>query len=155
MGRPTKYKPEYIAQAKNYVALGATDEQLASFFEVAVSTIYQWKLDYPEFSEALRVSKEQYDSLIERSLAERARGYSHPEDKIFCNQGETTVVSTTKHYPPDTTACIFWLKNRQPEKWRDVQERVHHNEQPEIDDLELARKLAFLLQRADDQLTKH
>ena len=154
-GRPSKYKPEFIEQAKNYVALGATDEQLASFFEVNTSTIYQWKLDYPDFSNALKVSKEVYDSQIERSLAERARGYSHPEDKIFVSQGETIVVPTIKHYPPDTTACIFWLKNRQPQAWRDVQ---HHDtsiklETDETDDLDLARKLVYLLEKGANQIT--
>lgn len=155
VGRPSKFKTEFIEQAKNYATLGATDEQMALFFEVHLSTFYEWKVKHPEFREALIVSKGVYDSQIERSLAERARGYSHPEDKIFCNQGETVVVPTTKHYPPDTTACIFWLKNRNPAEWRDVQhhDNTHLIESNDIDDLDLARKLVFLLEKGANQVT--
>jgi hypothetical protein len=60
--------------------------------------------------------------MVASKLFHRAIGYEHPEDKIFNNNGEEMVVPTIKHYPPDTTAAIFWLKNRQPDKWRDRQE---------------------------------
>jgi hypothetical protein len=46
-------------------------------------------------------------------------GYSAPEDKIFNNDGKPLIVPTVKNYPPDTTAVIFWLKNRRPDEWRD------------------------------------
>ncbi len=55
-------------------------------------------------------------------MYERATGYSHAEDKIFNDGGEPLIVPTTKHYPPDATSAIFWLKNRQPAKWRDKTE---------------------------------
>ena len=58
-------------------------------------------------------------------LYKRAIGYEHDEDKIFNNQGEPLIVPTTKHVQPDTTAAIFWLKNRQPARWRDKQEIEH------------------------------
>jgi hypothetical protein len=61
------------------------------------------------------------DANVGKSLYDRAMGYSHPEDKIFVHNGETIIVPTTKHYPPDTASAIFWLKNRQPAKWRDTQ----------------------------------
>lgn len=125
MARPTKYKPEYQGQAKKLALLGATDKDLAAFFEVSESTLNKWKLDYPEFSEALKEGKDELDSQVVRSLYQRAMGYSHPEDKIFNQAGEPMVVPTTKHYPPDTTACIFWLKNRQKEEWRDKQDVEH------------------------------
>ena len=120
MPRPSKYKAEYVAQAEKLCALGATDVQLADFFGVTESTIYEWKKSHIKFSEALKVSKVAADTKVERSLYERARGYSCPEDKVFCSNGDVTVVPTTKHYPPDTTACIFWLKNRKPDDWRDL-----------------------------------
>lgn len=56
-------------------------------------------------------------------MAEAAHGYSHQEDKVFCQNGEVTVVPTTKHYPPNTTAAMFWLQNRKPQEWRNVQYR--------------------------------
>lgn len=155
MGRPSKYKPEYIEQAKNYASLGATDEQMAQFFGVALSTLYLWKVQHPEFSDALKLSKDEYDERIEISLAERALGYSHPEDKIFFKDDKVKIVPTTKHYPPDVTACIFWLKNRKSDEWRDVKEQHNTHEVGEgekISDLELARKIAFLLNEGLEQM---
>ena len=138
--------------------LGATDADMARFFKVTVSTFNLWKLKHPKFSEALKVSKDQFDQRVEISLAQRAIGYSHPEDKIFFKDGKVVTVETTKHYPPETTACIFWLKNRQPETWRDVREQVNKHEtmaDAEVDLLETARRLAFLItQGAAAQETK-
>ena len=121
-GRPTKYKPEFCDQARKLCALSATDAQIADFFGVSEVTINSWKGKNPEFLKSLKESKEQQDTKVERSLFERAMGYSHPETKVFCQNGEVTEVDTRKHYPPDTTAMIFWLKNRQPAKWRERQE---------------------------------
>lgn len=121
-GRPTKYKKEYSEQAAKLCALGATDIQLANFFGVCDKTIDNWKSSHPEFLRSLKESKAELDNRVVRSLFERAKGYSHPEQKVFCNNGEITTHETTKHYPPESTAMIFWLKNRQPEKWRDKQE---------------------------------
>lgn len=127
-GRPSKYKPEYAKQAGKLCALGATDRELAGFFEVDEKTINTWKEKHPEFLLSLKDAKEELDSRVERRLFERAMGYSHPEDKIFNNNGEELVVPTTKHYPPDTTAAIFWLKNRRKEQWRDKLEHEHSGE---------------------------
>lgn len=124
-GRPTDYRPEYCDQARNYCYLGATDEQLAAFFDVAVSTLNNWKQAHPEFLEAIKEGREIADAKVGQSLFHRATGYSHPEDKVFLYEGCPVVVPTVKHYPPDTTACIFWLKNRQRDKWRDKQEVEH------------------------------
>lgn len=121
-GRPTKFKDEYIEQARNYSYLGATDEQVAKFFDVTTRTITRWKDDYPEFCLALKEGKEIADAKVSKSLYERATGYSHNEDKIFNDNGTPLVVPTTKHYPPDPTSMIFWLKNRQPELWREKRE---------------------------------
>jgi len=122
-GRPTKYEEAYAEQAFKLCLLGSTDVQLADFFEVTESTINKWKIDYPEFSESLKKGKNEADAKVAESLYNRALGYSHPEDKIFNANGEEMIVPTTKHYPPDTSAGIFWLKNRQKDKWRDKQER--------------------------------
>ena len=121
-GRPTKYEDDYPEKAYKLCLLGATDKQLADFFEVNEDTVNQWKLDHPEFSESLRDGKYNADAVIAQSLYHRAKGYEHPEDKIFNDEGVAMVVPTIKHYPPDTTACIFWLKNRQKDKWRDKTE---------------------------------
>jgi len=120
-GRPTKYDEKYNKQAYKLCLLGATDIDLAKFFEVEERTVNNWKDDYPEFFQSIKNGKEIADAEIASKLYHRASGYSHPEDKIFMHDGEPVIVSTTKHYPPDATSAIFWLKNRQPAKWRDTQ----------------------------------
>lgn len=121
-GRPTKYKPEYDDLAYKFCLLGATDAQLAVNFDVHIDSIEEWKLVHPNFSESIKNGREVADANVGKSLYSRAMGYEHPEDEIFCHRGEVTVVPTIKHYPPDPTALIFWLKNRRPDLWRDRQE---------------------------------
>ena len=121
-GRPTKYTEEYAIQAQKLCQLGATDNHLADFFDVDVVTIWRWKTRHEEFCKALKVGKEVADDMVERSLYNRAIGYSHPEDKIFSSQDGPITIPTMKHYPPDATSAIFWLKNRRPEQWREKPE---------------------------------
>ena len=89
------------------------------------STISKWKSEHKEFSEALRNGKPIADACVATALYRRAVGYSHPEDKVFQYKGKPIVVPTTKHYPPDIQAASLWLRNRQPERWRDKQELEH------------------------------
>lgn len=118
-GRPTDFKEEYIEQAVFLCKkFGAIDKDLAEYFNVSTRTITRWKDAFPRFSLALKEAKTECDKRVERALYEKAIGYSHPEDKIFNNNGEEMVVETTKHYPPDTAAMIIWLGNRQPDKWK-------------------------------------
>lgn len=121
-GRPSKYQDSYARQAERLCRLGATDKDLAEFFEVEESTINNWKKDYPQFLESLKNGKTEADDLVEKSLFQRARGYEHEAVKIFNHEGVPLVVPYTEHYPPDATSCIFWLKNRRPGEWRDRQE---------------------------------
>lgn len=125
MGRPTKYKEEYEEEVYKLCLLGATDKEIANFFNVDEATINRWKEKYEKFCESLKAGKIDADSVIAQKLFHRAKGYEHREDKIFNNNGEPLIVPTTKHYPPDTTAAIFWLKNRRPAEWRDKQDIEH------------------------------
>lgn len=118
-GRPSSYKPEYAVWAEKMAKLGATDAELADAFDVSEMTIGRWKLEHPEFSFALKTGKDFADAEVASKLFARATGYSHPEDDIKMYNGEIIITPTTKHYPPDTAAAIFWLKNRQRAKWRD------------------------------------
>lgn len=120
MARPSKYKPEFAEQAAKLCKLGATDAQLADFFEVAVSTINLWKVQHPEFSESIKVPKIEADERVEQSLYRRAVGYEHDEVDLRVVGGELVQTPIRKHYPPDSTAMIFWLKNRKPEDWRET-----------------------------------
>lgn len=118
-GRPTLYRPEYTEQAYKLCLLGAKDKDLARFFEVNEDTVNQWKIDHPEFSESLKKGKEIADAEVAHSLYHRAKGFEHDEVQVFQYQGEPVIVPITKYYAPDTGAAMAWLKNRQPDKWRD------------------------------------
>jgi hypothetical protein len=122
-GRPTSFKPEFVEQARKLAALGATDREAAEFFEVAESTLHLWKHTHPEFSESLKVGKETADARVEQSLYRRALGYSHDAVKMHTVDGAVSITPYVEHYPPDTTAAIFWLKNRKPAEWRDKTEQ--------------------------------
>ena len=147
--RPSLFKPEYVEWAEKFARLGATDKDLASVFEVSLSTIEAWKRDKVEFLNALKRGKMIADAEVASKLFHRATGYEHPEDDIRTvslgdGAGSKIVITpTVKHYPPDTTAAIFWLKNRRPDLWRD---KVHQ----EISvDQTLAERLARARERAD------
>jgi hypothetical protein len=123
-GRPSEFKPEYVEQAKKLCHLGATDDEMADFFSVHRSTIYRWKLDYPEFCDAIKSAKEIADERVERSLYQKATGYNYTEEQAIKikkaqHEEEVEVVEVEKHSPADTTAAIFWLKNRRKAEWRD------------------------------------
>jgi transposase-like protein len=119
MARPTDYKPEFAQEAAQMCAEGATDQELADYFGVDVRSLYRWKNTQPEFRQALKAAKESADDRVERSLFERALGYERDEVDIRVVGGEIVQTPIRKFYPPDTTAAIFWLKNRKPEEWRE------------------------------------
>ncbi|WP_339314621.1 hypothetical protein [Paenibacillus sp. FSL M7-0896] len=120
MARPSKYKEEFAQQAYKLCLLGATDKELANFFEVDEATINRWKLSNEEFCEALKSGKFIADSNVAEKLYQRAIGYQHVETITASYQGQITdTLDVTKYYAPDPTSAIFWLKNRQPKLWRD------------------------------------
>lgn len=123
MSRPTKYDKKYNEQVYKLCLLGATDAEIANFFEVDEATVYRWKKEYPEFCDSIKRGKDIADSNVASKLYHRATGYQHQEIITASFQGTITdTMEVTKHYAPDPTAAIFWLKNRQPKKWRDKQE---------------------------------
>ena len=125
-GRPSAYKPAFAEQAAKLCELGATDVELADFFEVSITTVNNWKAQFPEFLAALKAGKDAADDRIERSLYAKASGYTFDAIKIFCSKdGDVTQVPYREHVPPDTTAMIFWLKNRRKDQWRDRQDHEH------------------------------
>ena len=95
---------------------GLTDEQIAKNMGIAPSTLYEWKKKSKEFSESLKKGKEVIDFEVENALLKRALGYEY-EEEIYENGILTKKVK--KHVAPDTTAQIFWLKNRKPNNWKD------------------------------------
>lgn len=134
-GRPNKKLPKK-ADVKKQAAKGKTDVELAKHFGVSKRTLERWKKDFPVFWHSLKVGKNMSDDKVEAGLYQRAMGYSHPEEKIFQNNGRIVRTQTIKHYPPNLTAQIFWLKNRQPKKWRDLFNSIEEK----IEKVELNKK---------------
>ena len=102
-------------------ARGATIAEMADACSVETRTFFRWMNAYPELNEAVSSGKDAFDTQVERALAERAVGYSVDVEECFVINGKVVRETVRKYYPPDVTACIYWTKNRMPEKWRDVQ----------------------------------
>ena len=142
MARPSKYQETFNKQAYKLALLGAKDKELATFFEVDEATINRWKIDYPEFCESLKAGKEIADMKVSKSLYKRALGFKYDEvthERVevgefnpqlgeFVKVPATKTKVVTKYIIPDTTAQIFWLKNRRSDIWRDKQEVQHSGE---------------------------
>lgn len=132
-GRPTDYKTEFDDLAFNYCLMGAIDRDLAQFFEVTEQTINNWKTKHPSFFESIKNGKATADAKVAKSLYNRANGVIVPDvdiRTIYNKETKKTEIIKTdleKHIPGDVTAQIFWLKNRQPEFWRDSQHIDHTN----------------------------
>lgn len=120
MGRPKKYQPEFVAQAAKLAKLGATDIEIADFFGINKATLNRWKAEFPQFCASIKTAKKEADARVERSLFERACGYEHEEVHVSNYQGAITLTPLRKVYPPDTAAAAFWLKNRAPDRWREL-----------------------------------
>lgn len=108
---------------------GLTDEQIAKNIGIATSTFYEWKKKEIEFSEALKKGKEVIDFEVENALLKKALGYTITLNKQkVTKDGDVVDITEEVHVPPDTTAQIFWLKNRKPNNWKD---RVETDEDKE------------------------
>lgn len=141
-----KYDPKFVKIASKLAELGAIDREIASTLEVDETTFHRWKLAHPELLKALKIGKEVPDEIARRSLFNRVKGYSYDSEQLFVDKfGDEHRMPTVTHVPPDVTACIFWLKNRDPDNWRDRQEHFHELvTTPEM--LRMARERAGILQ---------
>ena len=134
-GRPTKYDAKYhVPWAQGLAMRGATMQQIAEEMDVALSTMYKGRDEHAECSDALNEGRQQADLRVERSLYERAMGGESKETKkvIDVVDGQPVVKrieEVKRKLSPDTTACIFWLKNRNPAMWRDRQDIAVNEEQ--------------------------
>lgn len=143
-GRPSKFFELDLKQVKILIQRGFTNQQIAEFFNISVDSLSEWQKRYPKFSAALKGWKKEADEKVERCLYERATGFEY--DEIVYEKSKTGGLSIgikdeeiedikhsdcyktkiiVKKVVPDVTAQIFWLKNRQPERWRDRQEIDH------------------------------
>jgi len=119
-GRKSDFRQEYIDKVYSMTLLGLTDIQMSGILEVEEATFNRWKRQFPEFRQSLKKGKDDADSKVAKSLFSRAIGYEYEEKSVEKNGRKVLKTTTTKkQMAPDTTAQIFWLKNRQPELWRD------------------------------------
>src|SRR6266699_1517678 len=127
------YHQRFAEMAVKVARLGATERELAEAIGIGLGVLKHWKKRHPEFREALRNARLEADLNVADRLYLRATGYSHPAVKIMSvkhairdDDGKLRIIDEvvhepyTEHYPPDTTAAIFWLKNRRPDLWKDV-----------------------------------
>jgi hypothetical protein len=121
-GRPTKYKAEYCAQARKLCVKGFIDTEIAEFFDISEATLNNWKHAHPEFLESLKDGRVYSDDKVMNSLYNRALGFDYTETKTEDGDSGKKITVTTKKQVGDTTAQIFWLKNRQPKDWREKKE---------------------------------
>lgn len=116
---------EGLIKIEGWARDGLTDEQIAHNIGIHISTLYDWKNKFPDISDTLKKGKEVIDRQVENALLKRALGYRY--DEITYEDG-TETKRVTKEVQPDTTAQIFWLKNRKPSEWRDKQQIEHSGE---------------------------
>ena len=131
MGRKGIYQEwitkEGLLKIEGWAKDGLVDEQIADNIGINRKTLYEWKKKYPPISDALKRGKEVIDRQVENALLKSALGYEYTEVKEYIEKtddGKTKkkIEKTTKQIPPNTTAQIFWLKNRKPATWRDKQD---------------------------------
>ena len=162
VGRPSKMD-ELAVKVFVLCRKGLTDKEISQVLDIDEGTINNWKKN-PEFFKSLKENKLKADEIVELSLFQRATGYEYDEvvyeksktgglslkgtrdaeGKIDIEEfghTDTHIVKVTKkHVLPDVTACIFWLKNRQPEQWRDET----HTKTTEEKKLEVVHKIKGL-----------
>lgn len=113
---------EKLALITGWARAGLTDEQISKNMGIAYSTLREWKKKYPAISASLKKGKEVVDFEVENALYKRAIGYEYEEEKTYIQEVDGKVTKKKeiikRHVPGDTTAQIFWLKNRKPKEWR-------------------------------------
>lgn len=148
-GRPTKFESQFCEQVFKLCLLGATDKEIANFFEVSEATITNWKQYYPEFLASIKEGKLKADANVANSLYKRAIGFEYDEitwERIDSKEnlaldetGEMVKQDAfrkkivTKCFPGDIAAQNIWLKNRRSKRkvdegaigWADKVETEH------------------------------
>jgi hypothetical protein len=150
-----EHHAEIMQEAHELGLSGATEYEAADALGISLRTLQLWKARDPGFAKALQIGKDIADGKVEASLYHLARGYTFHSEKIFQHEGQVIRVPIVEHVPPNTSAAIFWLKNRQRDKWRDkfevegeVNGTVEHRHTVEADPKRLAIALLATLRKA-------
>ena len=154
MAGKSRYNAEYhVDWIAGLARRGCTLDEIARDLGVARSTLCKWIKDNAELSDALKCGRDFADVKVEKSLYQRALGFTRSVKKTIIGTGDkdgqkpVRIELTDEEVPPDTTAIIFWLKNRNPKLWRDVQEvNANVKTEPDLrpltdDEIEMLRKL--------------
>jgi len=123
-GRPTAYRAQYATMVFGFSVAGYTDKEMAGFFGVSEQTFNTWKHKHPKFLESLKAGKAPANGEIAVSMFNQAKGYTRIEERLVKSGEDTVIEKLEVYYPPNTTAGIFFLKNRMPTVWRDKHEQV-------------------------------
>jgi hypothetical protein len=124
-GRKSLYREEFADQARKLCLLGATDKEIAEFFEVAESTINNWKLEHPAFLESIRAGKVKADADVAESLFKRATGEFVQVEKLVKTDKGFEAMRIKQFIPGDPQAAFRWLMNRRRQDWTDKQVFEH------------------------------
>lgn len=121
---------EGLEKIREWAEIGLIGKQIANNIGINHTTLYDWMQKFPELAEAIRNGRKVMDEQVECSLLKRAMGYQYEEETWGENHdGEMVIVKrVVKSLTPDVTAQIFWLKNRQPERWRERVEIKNNHE---------------------------
>ena len=141
--------PDGLLLLEGWARDGLTDEQIAHNIGINVKTLWDWKVRFDPTCNAIKQGKAPVDIQVENALLKRALGYEYEEvtteitETPYIDRRGKERVRKQKHVKktkkivlPDTTAQIFWLKNRRPDKWRDKREEAVsiHNADPHLDE---------------------
>jgi hypothetical protein len=148
-----EYTPAMLPLIQRMAMLGMTDAEIASWLGVAPGTFRRYCLIYPELTEVLKAGKDISDNFVERSLYMKAIGYSYKTTKHMVVDKMIQQVEEEVHVQPSTSAAIFWLKNRRPDAWKDVQKHEHGaaGEFDNLSDEEVAQRLAQMVGQQPQQ----
>lgn len=144
-----------LKQVEAWSRDGLVQQQIADNLGISIDTLILYKKQYSEFSEALKRGKEVIDIEVENALLNKAMGFKvtvkksyKVKDVEYANGRKVKeserieMVDEEQYIPPDTTAQIFWLKNRKPAEWRDKQNIEHTGKDGEALKVELAGDIA-------------
>lgn len=139
-GRKGKYHEwitdDSLTKLEAWARDGLTDEQVAKNIGINRTTLYDWKKRFPDIDNALKRGKEVVDIEVENKLLQKAMGFEYEETETWVEEVDGVqkkrIKKIKKMALPDTTAQIFWLKNRKPAEWRDKQHIEQNNRNIEI-----------------------
>ena len=131
IGRKGKYDEwlteDGLTRLTGWARDGLTEPQICQNMGIGISTLTEWKTKFPAIAASIKKGREPVDIQVENALLRRALGYDYEEtitevEDLGGGRTKKHVRKVTKHVPADTTAQIFWLKNRKPKQWREKME---------------------------------